>query len=199
MKRFVILSVATTLLAGLAGCAHPMALLSTRQDPKYPVAPASKIALPDSVNAQTVNLASRLAGESLKEQLQALGYSLTPPTAADFQLGFTITDKDEPVTFNMTIPTMSTVTGTVGPREVSGTMLTEQVVPQTHMVDKTRLEVTLRRIQDPPVEVWSGHISADASDAEKYRAAFFRALLERIGQTADGAVLLDSNPATAKP
>jgi hypothetical protein len=186
-------------LAALAGCEHPSARLSTLQDPKYPVLRTSKIALPDSMNAPTVDLATRLAGESLKDQLQALGYSLTPAAEADFQLGFNITDKAEPVTYNETIPTMTTMTGSLGPRLVSGTMFTNQVVPETRMEDKTLLQVTLQRTQDPKVDVWSGRISANTSEMEKYRTAFFRALLERIGQTANEAVPFDNDQGNAGP
>src|SRR5580698_1144538 len=118
MKRIARLLFTLTLLAALTGCEHPYARLSSLQDPKYPVLRTSKIALPDSMNAPTVDLATRLAGESMKEQLQALGFNLTPAAGADFQLGFNITQKDEPVTFNETIPTMSTVTGMAGPRLV---------------------------------------------------------------------------------
>jgi len=199
MKRIARLIFTLTLLAALTGCEHPYARLSSLQDPKYPVLRTSKIAMPDSMNAPTVDLATRLAGESLKEQLQALGFNVTPTAGADFQLAFNTTEKDEPVTFNETIPTMSTVTGMAGPRLVSGTVMTDQVVPETHMVDTTQLEVTLRRTQDPPVDVWKGRISAETNDMEKFRTAFFRALLERIGETANGVVQLDSNQGNASP
>jgi len=193
MKRFVKFALGLSLLAMLTGCEHPYARLSTLQDPKYPVASASKIALPDSINLPTVDLATRLAGEDLKAQLQALGYHLTPAAEADFQLGFNVSDKDEPVTYDVTIPTMSTVTGVAGDRLVSGTVVSNQVVPHTHMVGTTQLEVTLRRTQEPPVEVWHGRISAETSQAEKYRTTFFRALLEHLGETVNGAAQLDSD------
>jgi hypothetical protein len=199
MKRFVLLALGLTLLGGLAGCDHPSARLSSLQDPKYPVLRTSKIALPDSVNAPTVDLATRLAGESLKEQLQSLGFNLVPVAAADFQLGFTIGEKDEPVTFDETVPTFSTVMGLPGPRPMTGTILTDQVVPSTRMVDMTQLDVTLRRTQDPPVEVWSGHITANTGDTQKYRAEFFRALLEHIGETTHGTAPLDSDQPNSTP
>jgi hypothetical protein len=199
MKRIARLIFALTLLAALTGCEHPSARLSTLQDPKYPVLRTSKIALPDSMNAPTVDLATRLAGESLKDQLRALGYGLTPAAEADFQLGFNITDKAEPVTYNETIPTMTTMTGSLGPRLVSGTMFTNQVVPETRMEDKTLLQVTLQRTQDPKVDVWSGRISADTSAMEKYRTAFFRALLERIGETTNETVPFDSDQGNPGP
>jgi len=187
------------LLAVLTGCEHPYARLSTHQDPKYPVARTSKIALPESVNSSTVDLATRLASESLTEQLKALGYQLTPAADADFQLNFNVSEKDESQSYEVTVPTMSTVVTSVGPRQVTGTVMTDQVVPRTRMVDVTALQVTLRRRQDPPVEVWSGHISASTSDAEKFQSAFFRALLERIGETANGVAQLDADQTNAKP
>ncbi len=199
MKHIASLVLGIALLTALTGCEHPFARLSTLQDPQYPVAHMSKIALPDSINSPTMNVASRLAGESLKEQLQALGFSLTSTTEADFQLGYTVTQKDEPITYDVTLPTMSTIMGNADGRPVMGTVYTEQVVPRTRMVDMTQLEVTLRRTQDPPVEVWSGRIAAETSLTEKFRTAFFRALLERVGETAHGAVQLDSDPANTKP
>jgi len=188
-----------TLLACLTGCEHPYARLSTLQDPKYPVSHTSKIALPDSSSSTTVDLATRLAGESLKEQLQTLGFNIAPASEADFQLGFSITEKDEPVTYDVMVPTMSTVMTSVGPREVTGTVMTDQVVPHTRMVDKTYLSVTLQRIQAPPVEVWSGHIVAETGDVQKYRAVFFRSLLENIGATVNGVAQLDIDEAKTKP
>src|SRR5271163_4258517 len=116
MNRIGLRAVGLILLATLAGCEHPYARLSTLQDPKYPVLHTSKIALPESPNAPTVNLATRLAGESLKEQLAALGFQLTPAAEADFQLDYTVTEKDEPVSYEVSVPTMSTVVTNVGPQ-----------------------------------------------------------------------------------
>jgi len=199
MQRMALGIFGLTLLATLVGCDHPYARLSTLQDPQYPVLRTSKIAFSDSSNSPTVDLATRLASESLKEQLQILGYNLAPVSGADFQLGFSVTEKDEPVSYDVTVPTMSTMITNVGPQAVTGTMITDQVVPRTRMVDKTYLSVTLRRTQDPPVEVWSGHIAATTSDTEKYRAAFFRSLLEHIGETANGNAQLDVDQTNAKP
>jgi hypothetical protein len=195
MQRIALKIFGLTLLATLVGCEHPYARLSTHQDPKYPIAHSSKIALPETINPATVDLSTRLAGETLKEQLAALGYNLTPAAEADFQLNFTITEKDESQSYEVTVPTMSTIITDSGPRQVTGTLMTDQVVPRTHIVDMTNLQVSLRRLQDPPVEVWSGHIAATTSDTEKFHTAFFRALLERIGETANGNAQLDSDPA----
>ena len=200
MKRFVFMAFGVALLSVLTGCEHPYARLSTLQDPKYPVLRSSKIALPDSTNSPALDLASRLAGESLKEQLPALGFSVAPTAEADFQLGFNVTQKDESVTYDTTRPTMSTIMGTsIDGRPVTGTVMSDQVVSRSRIVDTTQLEVTLRRTQNPPIEVWSGRIATETALSEKYRTAFFRALLERIGETAHGTVQLDSEPANAKP
>jgi len=199
MQQIVWRVVTLTLLALLAGCEHPFARLSTHQDPKYPIARTSKIALPETISSTTVDLGTRLAGESLKEELEALGYHLTSADEADFQLNFNVSEKDESETYEVTVPTMSTVVGSAGDHLVTGTVVTDQVVPRTHVIDMTVLQVTLRRTQAPPVEVWSGHIAAPTGDAEKFRPVFFRALLERIGETTNGAAQLDVDQTQTKP
>jgi len=197
MKRsFLILTVLFAAVA-LAGCEHPYARVATLQDPKYPVAHDSKIALPDFESPAT-DLANRLAGEAIEEQMRAMGFHLTPPADADFQLSFTTADKDVSQSYTVSVPTISNMVGTAGGRPVSGTVFGNDVVPQTRTVSMTQLEIWLQRTHEPKVEVWRGRIAAEASDVRQFQAAFFRALLENIGASANGAVQLDADKTPAK-
>lgn len=175
----------------LAGCNHPYAQLSSLQDPKYPVGRDSKIALADTFNPQTADLANRLAGEAIVGQLHTLGFNITPVADADFLLCFSVADKDVSESYTVNVPTISNMVGTAGDRAVSGTVFGEDVVPQTRTVSMTQLDLWLQRTHDPKVEVWRGRIAAPAADAQQYREPFYRALLEQVGATTRGAVQLD--------
>ncbi len=177
--------------AALTGCAHTYADLSTLQDPKYPLAPQDKIAVTDVQDSPSVDLITRLASGTLIEQLRALGYNLAPAPEADYQLGFTISNKSVPMTSGVTMPTISNTVGDLNGRPISGTTYGDLVVPETHDVNLTDLEVTLQRLHDPQVIIWQGRIEADTADAQQYRAQFFRALLAHLGQTANGDAQLD--------
>ncbi|HVU38435.1 MAG TPA: hypothetical protein VHC95_08880 [Opitutales bacterium] len=179
------------LAAVLTGCNHPYARLSTLQDPKYPVGRDSKIALADTFNPQTADLANRLAGETIVEQLHALGFHVTPAADADYSLSFSVADKDVSESYTVNVPTISNMVGTAGDRSVTGTVFGEQAVAQTRMVSMTQLDLWLQRTHDPKVEVWRGRIAAPAAEVQLYRATFFRALLEQVGATMNGAVQLD--------
>jgi hypothetical protein len=183
--------------AAFTGCEHPYARLSTLQDPKYPITRDSAIALPDYENPQNTDLANRLAGETIEQQMRAMGFHIAPPSDAAFQLSFKIVDKEVSQTYTVSVPTISNMVGTAGSHPVSGSVFGDQVVPQTRMVTKTQLDIQLQKTQEPKVEVWQGRIVADAADARQYPVPFFRALLERIGQSANGDVQLDAGqPAT---
>jgi len=179
--------------AGLAGCAHTYADLSTLQDAKYPVAHTAKIAVAEVKDSTTVDLATRLAGEVILQQLSALGWNLAPPDQADFELGFKVSEKDVPTTFGVTMPTISNTYGDVNGRPIMGTTFGDVVVPQTRNVNTTELAMTLQRLQEPKVIVWQGRILAPTSDARQYQAQFYRALLAHLGETTEGDAQLDGN------
>jgi hypothetical protein len=184
--------------AGLAGCNHPYARFTSTQDPKYPVGRDSKIALSDNFDAQTVDIATRLASENLEQQMRALGFHLTTVAEADYLLSFASANKDVSQSYTVSVPTISNMVGTAGDRPVSGTVFGNEVVPQTRMVTMTQLQLWLVRTHDPKVEVWRGLISAEAADAQKYPTPFFRELLTAIGSTGYGAVQLDEEQKSAK-
>jgi hypothetical protein len=197
MKRFAIFLFVLA-AAGLAGCAHTYADLSTLQDPKYPLAPQDKIAVTDVQNSSSVDLITRLASGTLIEQLRALGFNVAPAAEADYQLGFTISNKSVPMTSGVTMPTISNTVGDINGRPINGTTYGDVVVPETHDVNLTDLEVTLQRLHDPPIVVWQGRIEAETADAQQYRAQFFRALLAHLGQTTNGDAQLDGDAPPAK-
>ncbi len=184
--------------AAFAGCSHPTARLSTLQDPKYPISRDTKIAMPDYDNPQVADLANRLAGETIEQQMRAMGFHVTPVAEAEYQLSFSIADKDVSQTYTVSVPTISNMVGTAGAHPVTGSVFGDQVVPQTRQVSMTELNIWLNRIQEPKVEVWRGHVTAEAADARQYCIPFFTALLERIGQSANGDVQLDAAPQPAK-
>ncbi len=186
------------LMAGLAGCNHPYAQLATQQDPKYPAGPASKIAMAEGFNPQTVNIATRLAGETIEGQMRALGFHLVPVAEADFVLSFSIANQDVSQSYTVSVPTISNMVGSAGDHPVSGTVFGNEVVPQTRVVNMTLLKLWLERTHDPKVEIWSGTISAEANEVQQYRAPFFRALLEHVGETTSGAVQLDAEKPAGK-
>jgi len=184
--------------AGMSGCAHTYADLSTLQDAKYPIAHTDKIAVTDLGDSTSVDLATRLASETLLQQLHALGYTLAPAADADFQLGFNISNKDVAMTYGVTVPTISNTFGDINGRPVNGTTFGDTVVPETRNVNMTQLEVSLQRLHDPKVIVWQGRIQTETADAQQYREQFFRALLANIGLTVNGGVQLDGSATPAK-
>jgi hypothetical protein len=184
--------------AGLTGCAHTYADLSTLQDVKYPIGRQDKIAVTDVHDSSTVDLATRLGSDTLTQQLLALGYILAPAADADYQLDFNISDKDVPMTYGVDMPTIETTFGDINGRPITGTTFGDVVVPETHNVDMTLLEVTLQRLRDPKVIVWQGRIEAETDDVQLFREQFFRALLAHIGETTHGAAQLDGDAAPAK-
>jgi hypothetical protein len=184
--------------AGLTGCAHTYAGLSTLQDTKYPFARQEKIAVTDVQDSATVDLITRLASGTLIEQLRALGCNLAPAADADYQLGFNISDKSVPMTSGVTMPTISNTIGDINGRPINGTTYGEVVVPETQDVNMTQLAVTLQRLHDPKIVVWQGRIEAETADAQQYRAQFFRALLAHLGETVNGDVQLDGDAAPGK-
>jgi len=198
MRQKWLILTALVAAGALAGCEHPSARISALQDPKYPVGRDSKIALPDYQSPQAADLANRLAGETVAEQMRAMGFHLVTPTEAEFQLSFSIADKDESQSYTVNVPTMSTVVGTTVDGPVTGTVFGDQAVPQTRIVNMTRLDLWLIKTQEPKVEIWHGHIEAEASDAQRFRTPFFRALLEHVGETVRGVVQLDADKTPSK-
>ncbi len=184
--------------AALVGCEHPYARLSTLQDPKYPISRESKIALPDYESPQAADLANRLAGETIAGQMRAMGFHLTSPAEAEFQLSFTVADKDVSQSYTVSVPTISNMVGNAGDRPVSATVFGNQEVPQTRTVNMTQLEIWLQKTQEPKVEVWRGRIAAEAGEVQQYQAQFIRALLEHVGETVHGEVQLDADKTPAK-
>jgi len=96
------------------------------------------------------------------------------------------------------MPTIETTFGDINGRPITGTTFGDVVVPETHNVDMTLLEVTLQRLRDPKVIVWQGRIEAETDDVQLFREQFFRALLAHIGETTHGAAQLDGDAAPAK-
>ncbi len=187
--------------AGLTGCAHTYANLAVEGDAKFPVTLQDKftLAAPSDPTAET--LPNRLAGETLAAQLQALGYQLAPAAEADFQLTYNLSTKDVPITYGVTVPTMTGIGGDIYGRPMAGAGMGEMVVPQTRIANFTYLDITLQRLHDPKLQIWQGHINAETGDVQHFHAAFFRALLAHMGATASGVVQLDGTPdpaATAK-
>ena len=199
MRYFITFLATLCALAGLTGCAHTYANVSTQQDPKYSVLLKDKIAVAAPNDATAVDLASRLAGETIAEQLRVLGYNVASPAEADFLLSYTIATKDVPVTYGETMPTMSNTMGDVYGRPINGTTFGEVVIPRTRIVNMTELDATLQQLHDPKLQIWQGHIQAETADVQQYRAQFFRALLAHIGGTASGYSQLDGTPDPAAP
>jgi hypothetical protein len=198
MKQIALLLLALAVLPGVAGCTHIYGEISTLQDTKYPVTHKDKIAVPDTQNAPEVNLPTRLAGDTVNEQLRALGFTIAPAADADLQINYTVADKSVPMTFGVTVPTISNTMGDINGRPINGTTFGDTVVPETRNVNRTTLALTLQRLSDPKVIVWQGNIQADTADAQQYRAQFFRALLSHIGETVNGEAPLDVEIASPK-
>jgi hypothetical protein len=198
MKTFAILLLTLSALPGLGGCAHVFGDISTLQDPKYPVTHQDVIAVHNVDNSPDVNLATRLAGETLLEQMRALGFNLADLSVADLELNYTVTDKNVPTTYGVTMPTVSDTMGDINGHPIEGTTFGDIVVPETRNVNFTTLEVTLQRLRDPKVIVWQGSIQAEAGDAQQYRTQFFHALLVHIGETVHGDAQLDVDVPPAK-
>lgn len=184
--------------ASFTGCNHPYARMATQQDPKYPVGRDSKIAMSESFNPTTVNIATRLAGETIEAQMRALGFPHYPENEADYVLSFSIANQDVSQSYTVNVPTISNMVGTAGDHPVSGTVFGNEVVPQTRMVNMTLLKLWLTRTHEPKVEIWSGSISAEADEVQKYSGPFYRALLEHVGETTSGTVQLDAEKLPAK-
>jgi len=198
MKQIAVFLFAMSMLPGLCGCNHIFGDVSTLQDTKYPITRADKITVQEVQNPAEVNLPTRLAGDTLIEQLHVLGFNLVPAADADFLLGYQVEAKNIPMTFGVTEPSISNTVGDINGRPINGTTFGDTVVPETRNVDITTLEVTLQRLHDPKIIVWQGHIQTETANAQQYRTQFFRALLSHIGETVNGQAQLDVEPPPAK-
>jgi len=184
-------------LPGLGGCAHIYGDVSALQDPKAIIKKDAVFAMPDVRQSPDVNLQTRLDYDAVAAQMKALGYKTAVGPDGDYLMQYTVTDREMPMTYGETVPTMYNTMGDINGHPINGTTFGDMVVPVTHNVTMTTFEVTLQLLPQKLV-VWQGTIEAEAEDARHYRDQFFHALLAHLGETAHGAAQLDTDTAPAK-
>jgi hypothetical protein len=194
MRRFLISCLSLLALATLSGCAETFARINTLQDTKYPVTRQSKIALAAEA-APEADLQRRLAGESLDQQMRALGFNLVPAGEADFIASYTVAVKDESTTVDTAVPTMSNAIALGARHPYETTVYGEQIVPETRTISVTRVELTLEKTDASKLVVWQGDISAETGAVQRLRPEFFRALLEHVGDTFSDRIKLEDEAA----